>query len=105
MIVRKIMDEDKKVSLEEAVDMASWTHNTNVNVLGFQPLQLVTGKSVMIPGLTMGDMATDLLYDDEMIRIIMDRHYIMMKEFTESEFSKKLRRASKTKMKGYEDTK
>ena len=32
------MDEDKKVSLEEAVDMASWTHNTNVNVPGFQPL-------------------------------------------------------------------
>ena len=44
MIVKKIMDEDKKVSLGEAVDMASWTDNTNVNVLGFQPLQLVTGK-------------------------------------------------------------
>ena len=38
VIVRKIMDEDKKVILEEAVDMASWTHNTNVNVLGFQQL-------------------------------------------------------------------
>ena len=99
------MDEDKKVSLEEAVDMASWTHNTNVNVLGFQLLQLVTGKSVMIPGLTMGDMVTDSLYDDEMIRNIMERHYTMMKEFRELEFSKKLRRASKTRMKGYKDIK
>ena len=99
------MDEDKKVSLEEAVDLASWTHNTNVNVLGFQPLQLVIGKSVMMPGLTMGEMATDSLYDDEMIRNIMEHHYIMMKEFRELEFSKKLRRASKTRMKGYEDTK
>ena len=50
------MDEDKKVSLEETVYMTSWTHNTNVNVLGFQPLQLVTGQSVMILGLTIGDM-------------------------------------------------
>ena len=63
-----------------------------------------TGKSVMISGLTMGDMAMDSLYDDEMIRNIMERHYIM-KEFRELEFSKKLRRASKTRMKGYEDTK
>ena len=59
----------------------------------------------MIPGLTMGDMVTDSLYDDEMIRNIMECHYTMMKEFRELEFSKKLRRASKTRMKGYEDTK
>ena len=32
VIVKKIMEEDKKVGLGEAVDMASWTHNTNVNV-------------------------------------------------------------------------
>ena len=80
------MDEDKKIGLGEVVDMASWTHNTNVNVLGFQPLQLVTGKSVMILGLRMGDMATDYLYDDEMIRNIMEHHYMMMREFRELEF-------------------
>ena len=74
-----MMDEDKKISLEEAVEMASWTHNTNVNVLEFQPLQLVTGKSIMIPGLTMGDLATDSMYDDQMIRNIMECHYMMIK--------------------------
>ena len=41
------MEEDKKVGLGEVVDMASRTHNTNINVLGFQPLQLVTGKSLI----------------------------------------------------------
>ena len=105
MIVKKIREEDKKIGLGEAIDMASWTHNTNVNVLGFQPLQCVTGKSVMIPGLTMGNMATDSVYDDEMIRNIMERHYMMMKEFRELEFSKKLRKASMTRMKGNEDVK
>ena len=105
VIVRKIMDDDKKVGLGETVDMASWTHNTNVNVLGFPPLPLMTVKSVTFPGLMMGDMATDLMYDDEMIRRIMECHYAMMKDFRELEFSKKLRKASKTRMKGYEDVK
>ena len=47
--VRKVMETDKSVSLQEAVNMASWTHNTNVNVLGYDPLRLVTGKSVVLP--------------------------------------------------------
>ena len=97
------MDEEGKVSLEEAVKMASWTHNTNVNVLGFHLLQLVTGKSMNIPGLTMGDMATDSIYDDDMVRNIMERHYKMLREFRELEFSKKFRTASRTRMKGYEN--
>ena len=105
VIVKKIMDEDKKVSLGEAVEMASWTHNTNVNVLGFQLLQLVTGKSVTIPGLKIGDMATDLMYDDEMIRNTMKPYYMIMKEFRELEYFKKLRKAFMTRMKEYEDVK
>ena len=85
--------------------MASWTHNTNVNVLGYQPLQSVRSESVMIPRLTMGDMANDLLFDDGMIRRVMEPHYIMIKKFRELELSKKLRRESKTRMKSYEDIK
>ena len=42
IVVKKLMEEG--VSLETAVDMAAWTHNTNVNILGFTLLQLVTGK-------------------------------------------------------------
>ena len=99
------MEEDEKIGLGEAVDMASWMHNTNVNVLGFQPMQLMTGKSVMLPGLTMGNMATDYVCDDEMVRNIMERHYLMMKEFREMEFSKKLRKVNRTRMRGYEDVK
>merc|ERR1711962_1590169 len=103
VMVRKIMEEDKKVGLGEAVDMENWTHNTNVNVKGFQPLQLMTGKSVVIPGLTLGNIATDSMANDEMVRSIMERHYWLMKEFRMLEFSGKLRKANKTRSKGYED--
>ena len=68
VIVRKIMEEDKKMVLQEAVTMAAWTHNTNVNKLGYSPLQLVTGKSIVLPGLTTGNIATDSLYDDEALK-------------------------------------
>merc|ERR1711895_209283 len=91
VIVKKIMEEDKKVGLREAVDLAIWTHNTNVNVKGFQPLQLMTGKSVIIPGLTMGNLATDSKADDEMVRNIMERHYLLMKGFRMLEFSREVK--------------
>ena len=72
-------------------------------MLGFTPLQLVTGKSVVMPGLVNGDVAADSLYDDEQVRKIMERHYEMMKEFREQEFTRKLKRAKNTRSKGYED--
>ena len=78
MIVKKIMEEDINKTLQEAVSMASWTHNTNVNVLGFSPLQLVTGKNVLYPELVTGNGATYSLYNDEMVRKIMERHYGLM---------------------------
>ena len=52
VINSKIIAEDKKISLQEAVNMAAWTHNTKVNVHGFSPLQLVTSKSVVFPQIT-----------------------------------------------------
>ena len=48
VIIKKIMQEDKKIKLQDAVDMAAWTHNMNVNTLGFTPLQLATGKKYYI---------------------------------------------------------
>ena len=38
MIIKKITQEDSKITLQESVDMAAWMHNSNVNTLGFTPL-------------------------------------------------------------------
>ena len=83
--------------------MAAWTHNTNVNTLGYCPLQLVTGKSIILPGRTSGNLATESLYDDEAVKRIMERHHETIKEFRKAEFTKKLERAKETRSKGYED--
>ena len=48
--------DDKKTPLTDAlVKVATWTHNSSLNKLGYSSLQLVTGKAVTIPGLTMGN--------------------------------------------------
>ena len=55
------MEEDSKMKLHEAVDMASWMHNTNINTIGLTPSQLVTGKNVIFPGITSGNKVTESL--------------------------------------------
>merc|ERR1712074_193365 len=70
---------------------------------GYSPLQLVTGKNIVLPGLSNGNIATESLYDDEAIRRIMERHYEILKQYRQVEFTKKLERAKDTRSKGYED--
>merc|ERR1712105_472858 len=98
-----MQEENKSVTLQEAVSMASGTHNTNVNTHGYSPLQLVTGKSIVLPGLSNGNMTTESLYDDEAVRKIMERHHEILKEYRQIEFTKKLERARATRSKGYEN--
>ena len=83
--------------------MAGWTHNTNVNTLGFTPLQLVTGKNVMFPGVSSGNIVTESLYDDEGVKKIMERHGYINKKYREQEFSRKSKTALNARLKGYED--
>ena len=68
VIVKNAIEEDKKLRLQTVVNMASWTYNTNVNVLGFSPLQLVTGKCIILWQLNNGNVVTDSEYDDEAVR-------------------------------------
>ena len=63
------MLEEKKTSLSDSlVKEAVGTQNTLVNKLGYTPLQLVTGKAVSLPGLTMGNVATESMTDSEAVQ-------------------------------------
>ena len=67
MVVAKFIESDPKLGIQTAVNLALWTHNTNVNKLGYCPLQLVTGKSVTFPGISVGNIATDSLCENEVV--------------------------------------
>ena len=53
------------------MDEVSWTHDTNVMVSGFTPLQLMTGNSVTFQGIYCGNEATESMFEDEGVRNIM----------------------------------
>ena len=61
--------EEKKTTLSDSlIKAAAWTHNTSINKLGYSPLQLVTGKSVTLPGLTTGNVITESMTECEDIK-------------------------------------
>ena len=63
----------------------------SINKLGYSPLQLVTGKAVMVPGLMTGNVATKSMLDSEAVRRIMENLMKITSEFWESDMTKKLK--------------
>ena len=104
-VVKKMMESDKNLTLSSAVNLASWAHNTNVNVLGFDPMSLVTGKSVSYPGISMGNLATDSSFSSEFVQRIMERHKEVTSAFRKEEYSNKLKIAEKARKRPYQDIK
>ena len=62
------MEEKKTALTDSLVKAAAWTHNSSINKLGYTPLQLVTGKSVNLPGLVMRNQSTESLTDCEAVQ-------------------------------------
>ena len=63
-----MMEEGKVPLTDSLVKVASWTHNTLVNKLGYSPLQLMTGKVVTLPGLTTANAATESTTYSEVVQ-------------------------------------
>ena len=74
-----------------------------MNVLGYDPMSLVTGKAVSFPGVTTGTVATDSGFSSEHIQRIMERHREIGKMFRECEFGRKLEKAASARARGHKD--
>ena len=51
-ILDKILEDEPKIGLQKAVDLACFVKNTEMNKTGFSPLQLFCGKNPAFPGLS-----------------------------------------------------
>ena len=49
-IIEKLLEDEPKMDLQKAVDLACFVKNTEINKTGFSPLQLLCGKSPSFPG-------------------------------------------------------
>ena len=74
-----------------------------MNVLGYDPMSLITGKAVSFPGITTGTLATDSAFTSEYIQRIMERHKEVTEEFRKEEYSKKIKQAEKARKYSYQD--
>ena len=52
IMVEKILEDDSKIDLQKAVDLACFVKNTEINKTGFSSLQLFCGRSPAFPGLS-----------------------------------------------------
>ena len=52
IVVCKAQETNKKLSLQKAVELTAWMHNTNVSFLGYLPIRLVTER-VLLSQVTM----------------------------------------------------
>ena len=94
VILSKILEDHPKMELQQALNMAIWSHNTNYNKDGFSPLQIVTGRSPSFPGIvTKTPEKSTIEFFQERVQD--------QKIFLESEYRKKIRLAEKSNCEEY----
>ena len=106
--ISKMLEKDEKgkeVLNNDLVKAAAWVHNTNINRLGFCPLQLATGKAVTIPGLTTGNVATESVTEAEAVKNTIDRMRKLVEEFRTADMNKKLKECLNMKVFKYQHKK
>ena len=58
MTISKLLADDKKLTLTEALSHAIYAHNLQITKKGFSPIQLTFGRQGIIPGITHGNPAS-----------------------------------------------
>ena len=81
MAMLKVLEEDKSISIKEAVDRACYSKNLEIRCLGFSPIQIAHGHSPFILGVSEGNMNTDKVSDLELVEKIIRRQMKVREEF------------------------
>ena len=54
LTIKKMIDDDKNLKLDEALEHSLWARNMEIGRHGLSPYQVVYGKSPVLPGITEG---------------------------------------------------
>ena len=55
--IKKLLDDEKKLKLEDALKIACYLRNQEQMTLGFSPHQVVYSAGSVLPGITDGNLA------------------------------------------------
>ena len=95
--VTKILADNPKLSLQQAVDYACFARNNEIGPLGWSPHQIVYGQGSAIPGITDGNIATDLpISDSEAVFNHFRTQQEARKAFLEADSSMRIKKCLKS---------
>ena len=104
LTIKKMMDDDKDLNIEEALQHSVWSRNMEIGKFGYSPYQLVYGKSPFLPGLSEGNVLTDQTIPQENI---VRKHFLNQEkvriQMRKSEANKRLKKALNTRVQPYHD--
>ena len=102
--IDKLMTENPKMSLKDAVSIAVSVHNMQINKSGFSPRQLIFGRQGVVPGISDGNPASmePIIESDELRRLWISRQRAeeLYRAFDANE---RIQKAMSQKTSGYSD--
>ena len=71
VIIKKVMKQDRSLTLEQAIKLSYWTNNTNANRLGYTPFEIFIGKSQELPQYGEMTIVDHSKFDSERVKKII----------------------------------
>ena len=103
--INKLREDDPKIKLQDAVDLACFWKNAEVRKTGFSPHQLMYGRGVTIPGVIDGNIAVDSPVQFNEIAAILDRHNRAKMYHAQADTDIRVKSMLKSRNKEYNDFK
>ena len=91
-----LMEDDPKMTMQEAVNQAAFVRNSTINDTGYSPFQLVYGRNPRIPGTLEQNHLLSLVTDtrSEIARTMIARSEATRKKYLEKATDQKLKLAA-----------
>ena len=106
LTIKKMMDDDCDLKLEDALDHALWARNLEIGRHGLSPYQVVFGKSPVLPGISEGTpMSDSLVTEADAVRLHFQRQEIARAELRKYDSNRRLKDALKSRIQPYFDAK
>ena len=104
LTLRKLLEDDDKLFLEEALDHSVWALNMEVGRNGDTPFKVMTGKTPGIPGISDGNEVTDTNLDNsEQTKLHFQRQRKARLLFLQSNSDRRIKEALKSRTAPYRD--
>ena len=106
LTVRKLMEDDKDLSLENALQHSIWARNMEIGKLGRSPFQIVFGRAPGLPGFTDGNATTDsVITESDAVRAHFERQERVRLLYRQADSCRRLKDAEKSRIHPYHDAK